>query len=193
MQRLECGRLKAIDRLLAGFAMLPLVSDFCEPLTVDVFQNVAHTPNMEPRVRRARQSAMPQVLPEQRRDPAVRRKMSGPAIRTFLNVAQTWQLTIEEARALLGWPPESTFYKYKAGHIGTLSYDMLMRISLVLGIYKDLHILYPEPGLADRWVKLPNSNAMLGGKPALALMTDGGMDGLYQVRRVLDGRRGTWN
>ena len=122
---------------------------------------------MESRTLRAKQPAMPQVLPEQRRDPAVRRKISGPAIRTFLNVAQAWQLSIEDARALLGWPPESTFYKYKAGQIGTLSYDMLMRISLVLGIYKALHILYPEPALADGWVKLPNNNPLFGGKPAL--------------------------
>lgn len=136
---------------------------------------------------------MPEVVPEHRRDPAVRRKMSGPAIRTFLNVANAWQLSNEEARALLGWPPESTFYKYKAGQTSTLSCDMLMRISLVLGIYKALHILYPEPALADRWVKLPNGNLLFGGRPALVLMTEGGMDGLYQVRRLLDGRRGTWN
>jgi hypothetical protein len=119
--------------------------------------------------------------------------MSGPAIRTFFNVAQAWSLTNEEQRGLLGWPPESTFFKYKGGDPGTLSFDMLTRISLVLGIYKDLHILYPEPELADRWVKLPNSNALFGGKPALFLMVDGGMDGLYQVRRLLDSRRGGWN
>jgi hypothetical protein len=119
--------------------------------------------------------------------------MSGPAIRAFLNVSEAWSLTNEARRALLGWPPESTFFKYKAGEIGTLSFDMLVRISLVLGIYKDLHILYPEPDLADRWVSLPNNNALFGGRPALSLMTEGGMDGLYQVRRLLDGRRGGWN
>ena len=119
--------------------------------------------------------------------------MSGPAMRTFLHVADAWELTNEEQRALLGWPPESTFFKYKAGQITTLSYDMLMRISLVLGIYKNLHILYPDPALADRWLRLPNSNALFGGKPALALMIDAGMDGLHQVRRLLDGRRGSWN
>ena len=70
---------------------------------------------------------------------------------------------------------------------------MLMRISLILGIYKDLHILYPEPALADRWVRLPNSNPLFGGEPALSLMIESGMDGLYQVRRLLDGRRGGWN
>ena len=119
--------------------------------------------------------------------------MSAPAMRTFFNVADTWQLSTEEQRGLLGWPPESTFYKYKAGQVGTLSYDMLMRISLVLGIYKGLHILYPERDLADRWVKLPNSNSLFGGNPALAFMTRNGIDGLYQVRRLLDGRRGGWN
>ena len=133
------------------------------------------------------------VPEERRRDPAVRRQMSGPAIRTFFNVGQAWSLSNEEQRGLLGWPPESTFFKYKGGDPGTLSFDMLTRISLVLGIYKDLHILYPEPELADRWVKLPNSNALFGGKPALSLMVDGGMDGLYQVRRLLDSRRGGWN
>lgn len=119
--------------------------------------------------------------------------MSGPAIRTFLNVADAWSLTTQEQRALLGWPPESTFYKYKSGQVGTLPYDMLLRVSLVLGIFKDLRILYPERDLADRWVKLPNSNPLFGGKSALALMADGGMDGLYQVRRLLDSRRGGWN
>ncbi|HEX8984887.1 MAG TPA: MbcA/ParS/Xre antitoxin family protein [Bryobacteraceae bacterium] len=142
--------------------------------------------------RRAVSSAAP-IAPDRRRDPKIRRQMSGPALRTFLNVAAAWKLTNEEQRALLGWPPESTFYKYKAGQSGTLSYDLLIRISLVLGIYKDLRILYPEKDLADRWVKLPNSNAIFGGQPALALMTEGGIDGLYQVRRLLDGRRGGWN
>lgn len=136
---------------------------------------------------------LPPVAPDRRRDPKVRKQMSGPAIRTFFSVAEAWSLSNEEQRALLGWPPESTFYKYKSGQGGTLSYDVLMRISLVLGIYKDLHILYPETDLADRWVQLPNSNPMFGGRPALALMTEGGMDALYQIRRLLDSRRGGWN
>ncbi|HVP45920.1 MAG TPA: MbcA/ParS/Xre antitoxin family protein [Bryobacteraceae bacterium] len=120
----------------------------------------------------------------------VRQRMSAPAIRSFLNIASQWELSVTEQRALLGWPAPSTFHKYKAGQVGTLSYDMLVRISLVLGIYKALHILYPDRQLADRWVKLPNSNPLFGGRPALALMTDGGVDGLLQVRRLLDGRRG---
>jgi hypothetical protein len=133
------------------------------------------------------------IPPARRGDPTVRRSMSGPAMRTFLRIADAWRLTGDQQRALLGWPPESTFYKYKSGQVGTLSFDTLMRISLAIGIYKDLHILYPEEDLANRWVQLPNSNAMFGGKPALALMTETGIDGLLQVRRLLDSRRGGWN
>jgi hypothetical protein len=148
---------------------------------------------MERPARRSKPAASKPVPADQRRDPKVRRQMSGPAMRTFLNLAGAWQLTVEESRGLLGWPPDSTYYKYKAGQVGVLPYDMLMRISLVLGIYKDLHILYPEPDLADRWIKLPNSNPLFGGKPALTLMIESGIDGLYQVRRLLDGRRGGWS
>jgi hypothetical protein len=133
------------------------------------------------------------IPPERRGDPAIRRKMSGPAMRAFLRVADAWKLSTDEQRALLGWPAASTFFKYKAGDVAALSYDTLMRISLVLRIYKDLHILYADAELADRWVGLPNNNPLFGGKPALELMTAGGMDGLYQVARLLDGRRGGWN
>jgi antitoxin Xre/MbcA/ParS-like protein len=127
---------------------------------------------------------------DQRQRAAVRRQLSPAALRTFFNVARAWDLKAAQERALLGWPPASTFHKYKSGSSGALSFDTLTRISLVLGIYKSLHILYPEPQFADRWVRLPNSHAIFGGRPALAVMIDGGLDGLYQVRRLLDSRRG---
>lgn len=130
---------------------------------------------------------------EVRHDPAVRRKLTGPALRTFFRIAPAWGLTVQQQRALLGWPAASTFHKYKAGDHGALSFDTLTRLSLVIGIYKNLQILYPEPEFADRWVRMPNTNELFGGRPALTLMTDAGIDGLYRVRRLLDGRRGGWN
>jgi hypothetical protein len=133
------------------------------------------------------------VAPLVRPEPHVRRKLSGPGLRTFFNIAAAWALTVQEQRALLGWPAASTFHKYKSGEHGTLSFDTLTRISLVLGIYKSLQVLYPEPEFADHWVRMPNSHELFGGRPALSLMADGGIDGLYRVRRLLDGRRGGWN
>lgn len=128
-----------------------------------------------------------------RPDPDTRRRLSGPALLAFFKIAEAWELTVAEQRALLGWPATSTFHKYKGGDFGTLSFDTLTRMSLVLGIYKSLQILYPEPGFADRWVRMPNSHQLFGGRPALTLMVEGGIDGLYRVRRLLDGRRGGWN
>jgi hypothetical protein len=131
--------------------------------------------------------------PDRRRDPKMRKQMSAPAIRAFFQIADAWSLSNRDQIALLGWLSDATFFKYKSGSVGALSYDVLIRISLLLGIYKDLHILYPDDGLADRWIHLPNSNPLFGGHPALRLMIDDGIDGLYHVRRLLDARRGGWN
>jgi Antitoxin Xre-like helix-turn-helix domain len=144
---------------------------------------------MERPARRAADAWSPLPV-ERRQDADVRRRLSGPALRTFFQIARAWGLTVAQERALLGWPPTSTFHKYKSGDHGTQSFDTLTRLSLVLGIYKALQVLYPEGPFADRWVGLPNSHTLFGGRPPLAFMTDGGIDALFQVRRLLDGRRG---
>ena len=143
------------------------------------------------RTERARRPAPATLAAEaDRRDPAVRRRLSAPALRTFFNVARGWGLSTAEERALLGWPPTSTFHKYKSGDAGVLSFDTLTRISLVLGIYKALQLLYPEAAFADRWMRMPNANPAFGGGTPLAFVANNGLDGLYQVRRLLDARRG---
>src|ERR1700754_1823840 len=128
---------------------------------------------------RQRQVDIPVTPPAERTKPEVRKRMSGGAMRTFLNIAEKWNLSAKEQMAMLGSPASSTFYKYKAGDVGTLSIDLLTRISLILGMYKDLHILFPDAALADRWVKLPNANPMFGGATPAAFMSQGDMDPLY--------------
>ena len=125
-----------------------------------------------------------------RPEPDVRKRLTGPALRTFFRIAAVWQLSVVEQRALLGWPAASTYHKYKSGDHAALSFDTLTRLSLILGIYKSLQVLYPEPAFADGWIRMPNSNVLFGGAAPLAMMTDGGIDGLYKVRRLLDARRG---
>ena len=143
--------------------------------------------------RQARRPPVASADLTKRTDPEARRRLSGPALRTFFNIATLWQLSVTEQRGLLGWPAASTFHKYKAGDYGTLSFDTLTRVSLILGIYSGLQVLYPEPRFADTWVRAPNSHPLFGGEPALRLMIDGGIDGLLKVRRLIDARRGGWN
>ena len=128
--------------------------------------------------------------PAERQDPAVRRRLSAPSLRAFFNIARAWQLSAGEERGLLGWPPSSTFHKYKSGDAGALSFNTLTRISLVLGTYKALHILYPEPAFADQWMRMPNTHPLFGGRTPIAWVVDDGLDGLFHLRRLLDSRRG---
>lgn len=125
----------------------------------------------------------------EREDARTRERLSAPAMRAFLALAVRWNLSIPESQGLLGFISESTVHKYKSGgKVGTLSYDTLTRISLCLGIFKALHTFFAEPQLADRWVKLPNSNGLFGGRAPLEVMIHGGIDGLHQVRRLLEAR-----
>lgn len=140
--------------------------------------------------RGARTSSLAPLAAADRTAPAVRRRLSAPALRTFFQIARAWGLTAAEERALLGWPPPSTFHKYKAGDAGVLSFDTLTRISLVLGIYKALQLLYADAPLADRWMRTPNTNPLFGGATPVTFVADNGLDGLFQIRRLLDARRG---
>ncbi len=158
--------------------------------TVSIY--VLKYPYMESRAPRPRPIAGA-LAAGPRSDPDARRRLSGPALRTFFNIAAVWQLSVVEQRGLLGWPAASTYHKYKGGDHGALSFDTLTRLSLVVGIYSGLQVLHPEPAFADAWVRMPNSHALFGGRPPLTLMVDGGIDGLHKVRRLIDARRGGWN
>src|SRR5262245_14414805 len=72
---------------------------------------------------------------------AERERLSPTAIRAFVKICDKWGLTESQSRALLGGIASSTFHAWKAGPDGQkLSQDTLVRISLVVGIYKALHI-----------------------------------------------------
>ncbi len=96
------------------------------------------------------------VRPSRERAPADLAVHAPAALRTVFHIAESWQLSARETRILLGSPPESTFYKWKAGKVGVVSRDLLERVSYLLGIYKALQLLLPDPDAADAWVKRPN-------------------------------------
>jgi hypothetical protein len=117
-------------------------------------------------------------------------RMSGPALRTFLNITDRWKLTAQQRQRLLGLKP-STYFKYQGNPNGAhLSPDTLERISYVLGIYKALRILLPRKDTADSWIRRKNSAGVFNGYAPLDLMLAGKVSDLYLVRRYLDGERG---
>lgn len=116
--------------------------------------------------------------------------LGGPALRAFFAIAKAWDLRPAEARRLLGDPPESTFYKWKKQQDGAPGRDVIERISYVLGIFKALQLLFPDPTRADAWLRRPNSAPAFGGRSALERMLTGNVADLYVVRRHLDAQRG---
>ena len=121
-------------------------------------------------------------------DRAVRDRLSGPALRAFFNIMRRWQVKDEDARALLGGVTNGPYYQMKRDPDRRLDTDRLTRVSLLVGIFKALHVLYSE-SLADRWVQLPNTNRIFGGSTPLEYMMRGGVPAIYTVRRLVDARR----
>lgn len=116
--------------------------------------------------------------------------LTGPALRTFFAIAEAWALSVAEQIRLLGSPGRSTFYRWKAGYEGELAHDVIERISYILGIYKALQILFPDPKQADTWIRRLQADGPLAGTSALARMLGGQVADLYVVRTYLDGQRG---
>ena len=118
-------------------------------------------------------------------------RMSAAGLRAFERIAGLWQLTVDEQLCLLGQPPRSTFFAWrKQPDHARLPRDTLERLSNLLGIYKSLQILLPEPAAADAWVRQPNTAPLMGGRSALQHMLAGNMSDLHGVRRYLDSVRG---
>lgn len=113
------------------------------------------------------------------------------ALRGFFLIMQAWGVAGEEARMMLGAPPERTYYAWRAGKAVRVSADTLRRIGYVAGIYKALQIIYADPALADGWPARPNQ--AFGGQPPLRRMSAGDVTDLAAVRSYLDSARAPWS
>jgi hypothetical protein len=135
-----------------------------------------------------------QRLDNSRFAPANRRRLSAPALRAFLAIADLWGLTEEQRLLILGYLSRSTYHNWckQAREHGAFTFDVdvLTRISAVLGIHQGLGILFPTEQLGVEWLRTPHNAVVFGGRPPLDLVTSGSQDGLLLVRRFLDGVRG---
>jgi len=114
------------------------------------------------------------------------------AFRAFLRIAELWGLGVDEQLTLLGQPARSTFYKWRKEGAQHLPHDVVERLSYVLGIYKSLQILLPEPERADAWIRRPNEAPLFAGGSALERMLAGQVADLFVVRQYLDAQLGGW-
>jgi hypothetical protein len=122
-------------------------------------------------------------------DKQVQRQLSPAARKAFFKIADAWNIRDEEAKQLLGGISNGAFYQLKGGGLKTpLDQDRLVRVSLLVGIFKALNHLYSQK-LADAWISLPNTNPMFAGDTPLLYMIKGGQPAIMRVRQLLDARR----
>lgn len=129
---------------------------------------------------------MPARQPAAVTDDTVARGMAGIFV-----ILKAWGASNEQARRILGSPPERTFYAWKAGRVGAVPHDTVQRLGYVLGIYKALQILYSNPQQADTWPQ--RANRAFGGQAPLERMAGGDVTDLAAVHRYLDAQRGAWS
>jgi uncharacterized protein (DUF2384 family) len=122
-------------------------------------------------------------------DHATRTRLTPAAIAAFFAIVEKWELRNEDAMALLGGTSNGRYFELKKKHKRALSQDELTRISLLIGIFKALNILF-NTRLANEWPSRPNSNPMFNNARPLELLMRGGVPGMISVRRLLDARRG---
>ena len=122
-------------------------------------------------------------------DKHVQKRLSPTARKAFFRIITAWKIRDEEAKQLLGGISNGAFYQLKGGQSKTtLDQDRLVRISLLVGVFKALNTLYSQK-LADAWISLPNNNPMFAGEAPLAYMVKGGQPAMIRVRQLLDSRR----
>ncbi|HET7370348.1 MAG TPA: MbcA/ParS/Xre antitoxin family protein [Gammaproteobacteria bacterium] len=124
------------------------------------------------------QQASPDELPD----------VSG-AVRTVFNVLDAWGASAKQAQALLGLPAR-TYYDWLKRAPRKPDQDKVERISYILGIWKDLQILFPDREFARRWPTCPNDAPLFHGQAPIQVMASGRVADLYRVRALLDGWRG---
>lgn len=102
-----------------------------------------------------------------------------------------WGLSTEQQAALLALNPSSraTLGKYRAGApIGT-NLDQLERVGHLLGIHKNLRLLFPQNrDLAYRW--MTTRNKAFDNLTPVDVIQQWGFSGMLMVRCYLDRARG---
>lgn len=112
---------------------------------------------------------------------------SAVALKVFFNICKAWSVEDGDAIVLLGNLEVTRFDEWRESPAtAQLSHEVLERISYILGIYKGLQILLPNPIAADAWIKKTNSEAIFGGKSALEKMLQGRTEDLAAVRQYID-------
>ncbi len=115
----------------------------------------------------------------------------GALARMVMKLLEHWQLSTDDQAALLGLAAgnRAALMRYRKGEpIGT-SRDQYERVGHLLGIHKNLRLLFPRNrDLAYRW--MTTRNKAFANLTPVEVINEWGFAGLLTVRAYLDRARG---
>jgi uncharacterized protein (DUF1778 family) len=107
------------------------------------------------------------------------------AAAAVVRLFQKWKLSDEKSRRILGNLDRETFARWKsATEYGPFDHELAVRLSLLIGIHKNLRLLFKEPARGYAWIKQPNS--ALGGLQPVDIMIRGDVASLAEIRAYLE-------
>ena len=115
----------------------------------------------------------------------------GALARMVMKLLDHWQLSTEDQAALLGLATSNraALGRYRRGEAIGGSRDQFERVGHLLGIHKDLRLLFPQNlDLAYRW--MTTRNRAFDNRTPAEVIKDQGFAGLLIVRGYLDRARG---
>lgn len=115
----------------------------------------------------------------------------GALARMVMALFDHWQIDTEDQAALLGLAPgnRAALARYRKGEPIGSSRDQFERVGHLLGIHKNLRLLFPHNrDLAYRW--MTTRNKAFEHRTPVELVAEWGFAGLLVVRAYLDRARG---
>jgi hypothetical protein len=113
-------------------------------------------------------------------------QLGAPAVRTFLNIAQLWDLSNEEQALLLGHNL-ATLSDLRTGALAggpvSLPPETFERLGAIFGIYRSLMELLPTDKARAHCLRVSNKSPIFSGRSALDVMTEADINGILMVLR----------
>ena len=116
----------------------------------------------------------------------------GALAKMVMTLLDHWKLPTDDQAALLGLATSnrSALMRYRKGEAIGTSRDQFERVGHLLGIHKNLRLLFPQNReLAYRW--MTTRNKAFDHRSPVEVVKEWGFAGLLMVRAYLDRARGT--
>ena len=111
--------------------------------------------------------------------------MISSLLEAFERIAHAWSLSEDEKVKLLGIRDIVELRRLQDEPSSALPTEVLQRIEALFQVYQAINILLQQPSRADAWMRKANRAPAFGGKSAMELMLDHGLDGIRSVRSYL--------